>query len=242
MEQTLQPYEKGGYRFQIRPNTSDVKGVDEVMGGGYRRTRPFQFDVQPGEQWIDFGAMVGAFSAYALMKGAAKVVSVEPDPDHIRILRINAPAAQVVEGAVVTDAMAAGKTVVLNRNDKRGNTWRNSVMRTWQGGSNVEVKAWNIREILDMTHGDICIKMDIEGMEMPMLEWLLSHPDYMGRVKKLVFEWSFDVDDDLERFRAVLGRLKATFPAVAPEKTYDTHAKWPKTWFPACTTIFCTRV
>lgn len=209
------------------------------MGGGYRRTRPFTFDVEAGEVWIDLGSMIGAFSAYALSRGAARVIAVEPDPDHVRILQINAPSAEVVQAAVITDAMEPCKSLNLHRNDKRGNTWRNSVMRTWQGGTTVEVPAKNIRDILDMTTGEVCIKMDIEGMEMPMLEWLLSHPDYLAQVKKLVFEWSFDVDDDLDRFRAVLGRLQSAFTNVAPVKTYQGEQKWPKSWFPACTTIFC---
>lgn len=241
MEQTLQPYSKGGITFQVRPGTSDVKGVDEVMGGGYRRTRPFRFDVDEGDRWIDLGAMVGAFSAYAASRGARRVVAVEPDPDHVRILKLNAPEAEVVHAAVVTDASL--HSVTLNRNDKRGNTWRNSIMRTWQGGSTVEVPAVHISSLIDSVGSqELCIKMDIEGMEMPILEWLIEHPEQLRRVKKLAFEWSFDVDDDLNRFRHVMKTLIAAFPNVAPVKLYEGESNWPKSWFPACTTIFCSRV
>lgn len=241
MEQTLLPYDAGGYRFLARPGTSDKKGIDEVMGGGYRRTRPFAFDVEPGETWIDLGAMIGAFSAYALsVRGAARVIAVEPDPYHVNILRLNANKADIVEGAVVLDDR---KTVTLNRNDKRGNTWRNSIMREWQGGSKVEVPAIHFAWLLGYAGGkDVCLKIDIEGMEMPLLEWLLANPEQLSAVKKLVFEWSFDVDPDLNRFRNVMTLLYKAFPNVAPMKLYEGYESWPKAWFPACTTIFCSRV
>lgn len=237
MEQTLLPYEARGLRFMARPGTSDKKGIDEVMGGGYRRTRPFAFDVMPGEEWLDLGAMIGAFSAYAIMRGASKVTAVEPDPDHIKILRMNAATADIKEGAIVLDGR---EKILLNRNDKRGNTWRNSVMREWQGGSKVEVPAFHVSTLISP---GTCVKMDIEGMEMPVLEWLLSEQGKAALewIPKLVFEWSFDVDPDLTRFRAVMLGLQRAFPNVAPMKLYEGYDQWPKSWFPACATIFCMR-
>lgn len=239
MKQELQAYEIGGRTFQLRPDTSDIKGIDEVMKGGYRRSRPFAFDVEPGEVWIDLGAMVGAFSAYAEMKGAARVIAVEPDPDHVRILQLNAPKAEIKAGAVVIDEGVSH--VTLNRNDKRGNTWRNSIMRKWQGGSTIEVAAIRLETLLAAAGDNVCIKMDIEGMEMPVLEYLLQHPESLAKVKKLVFEWSFDVDGDLARYRNVMSGLAAAFANVAPLKEYAGYDTWPKSWFPACTTIFCMR-
>lgn len=222
----------------MRPEyPSDFKAVDEVVGGGYRRTRPFAFDVEPGEEWLDLGAMIGAFSAYAESKGAKRVIAVEPDPEHIRVLRMNSDAT-VAAGAVVTDDRTM---ITLNRNDKRGNTWRNSVMREWQGGSKIDVPAYHIKGLFEQFKDEVCVKMDIEGMEMPILEWLLAHPAQMKRIKKLVFEWSFDVDADLGRFRKVMHALMDEFPNVAPSKLYEGTAEWPSSWFPACTTIFCKR-
>ena len=240
MSQTLEPYEAGGYRFMLRPNTSDHKGVDEVMKGGYRRTRPFAFDVEAGEQWIDLGAMVGGFTVYAGMRGGV-VRAVEADPLHVKILVANAskfPGVNIVHAAVVADDR---KIVTLHRNDAKGNTWRNSIIRPWRGGTQVDVPTVHISDLINLAGENVCIKMDIEGEEMPVLEWLLDHPVALAKVKKLTFEWSFDVDPNLKRFRLVMARLMLNFPNVAPGKMYSEQDVWPKTWFPPCTTIFCMR-
>lgn len=240
----LELYAAGGLTFTIRPGTSDKKAIDEVITRrGYRKTKPFAFDVAPGETWLDLGANIGSFSAYALARGAAHVIAVEPDPVHVELLRLNAkPHAlsklTILEVAVVADDR---KSATLHLNTRAGNTWRNSIERAWKGGEDREITCLNIGNLISKIDGEFCIKMDIEGTEIPILEWLLAHGDVMQRVRKLVFEWSFDVNPDLKRFRSVMTALMAAFPYVQPRKLYETEDVWPASWFPPAITIFCKR-
>lgn len=229
-----------GLEFFVRENTSDIKSVQEAAGGGYRRTRPFKFDVQPGELWLDFGANIGGFSKYAASHAATSVFAYEADPENYALLERNIAGMSVlpIQAAVVADER---KTAVMSQNTAKGNVWRNSIERTWRGGSEVEVDCVHISEVMQAIPTSVNIKMDIEGSEMAIMEWLLSNYEAMRKVNKLVFEWSFDVDDNLDRFRAVLFGLMRTFNFVAPQKDYQGHKKWPKSWFPPCTTIFCKR-
>lgn len=252
MDTKLDRYHTGdGLIFHIRPSTSDVKSIDEVVNGkGYERSRPFPFSVEAGERWLDLGANIGAFSVYALSKGAG-VIAVEPDPENYELMcaNIKEQAKRMGEGApmpryglkvaVVGDSR---KKAILHQNTANGNVWRNSIERAWRGGGQVEVRCVHISTILDtyfIPGQKINIKMDIEGTEMPIIEWLVTQPEILRRINKLVFEWSFDVDPDLKRFRKVMNRLKAIFGNVAPNNMYQTFDVWEKSWFPPCKTIFC---
>ena len=84
---------------------------------------------------------------------------------------------------------------------------------------------------------DYC-KMDIEGAEMPILETT-------NKVfKKLVYEWSFDIDPSLPRFWKVIEKQMQAYKNMPDigntgkfkSRDYDV---WQKSWFPACANIYC---
>lgn len=245
MRSKVKIYSAGGIDFKVRPDTSDVKSIKEVVEDrGYRRVRPFQFDVEKGEAWIDLGANIGAFTAYALERGAKLVVAVEPDPESSELVKMNVERYgehryEILHVAVVADDRP---TATLHQNTAHGNVWRNSIEREWKGGESCTVPCMHIATMLSAFSAEtpVCIKMDIEGTEMPILEWLVEHPEYFGRIQKLTFEWSFDVDPDLVRFRRVMTKLKNYFDVV-PENMYEGHDSWPTSWFPPCKTIYALR-
>ena len=79
--------------------------------------------------------------------------------------------------------------------------------------------------------------MDIEGAEMLILE------NTNKVFKKLVYEWSFDIDGSLKRFWNIIESQKKIYEvaeigntAKFKSRDYDT---WQKSWFPACTNVFC---
>jgi hypothetical protein len=75
--------------------------------------------------------------------------------------------------------------------------------------------------------------MDIEGAEMAILEAMDEFP------KKMVFEWSFDIDESLTRYRKLIKKLGPKYQNVkAPSYSYD-YVTWQKSWFPACANVFC---
>jgi len=57
--------------------------------------------------------------------------------------------------------------------------------------------------------------------------------------KKLVFEWSFDVDDSIDRYRNVCYKLENKYKNVHWGKIKEEHKEWKKEWFPPCKTVFC---
>lgn len=238
----IQEYRADGISFFIRPETSDKKSVDEVvLQKGYQRFRPFRFTVEEGETWIDCGANIGAFTVWALHSGARRVIAYEPDPDNYEVLKLNM---RQFDGGRFTLHRAAlvaddQKRATLYQNTAKGNVWRNSIMRPWKGGQSVSVRCQNVLTALAEVKGDLNIKMDIEGAEMPILELIAHDRAILDRIRKLTFEWSFDVDPDLVRFRNVLHRLKDAFPHLSPEAEYHGHDTWPASWFPPCKTIYC---
>ena len=241
----LEIVEVGGLKFYTRTGTSDRKGIDEVVAGkGYKRSKPFSFVPEVGETWIDLGANVGAFSVWALAHGAKEVIAFEPDPESAQMCEMNLRAQElkpyqsfkVHQLAMVADER---ESATLYQNTAKGNVWRNSIERPWRGGESVTVKCVSMAKRMEAEVGPVNLKIDIEGTEMPIIEMLVAHPEYMKKINKMAFEWSFDVDPSLIRFRNVMNKLREYFPNVAPGNMYEAEDVWPASWFPPCKTIFC---
>jgi len=144
-------------------------------------------------------------------------------------LKLNGFNADIVCAALVHNETKRANLYTGNN----GNVWRNSLFKNWNGKGLV-VDCLNFDETVP---DGVCVKMDIEGGEMPILE-------ATRRVfKKMVFEWSFGIDASLPRFWAVIDRLNdqyniASMGNVARIKTRDYNI-WQKSWFPACTNVYC---
>lgn len=59
------------------------------------------------------------------------------------------------------------------------------------------------------------------------------------QTKKLVFEWSFDMDDNIERYRAAVQKLRGIYPNVKADSISEKHKVWQKSWFPPCKNVWC---
>ena len=219
--------------FLIRPGTSDPKAIEEVVEqNGYQRPRK-NFVIEPGEEWVDLGANIGAFSILAAHLGAKKISAFEADPNSFELLKENIKLngfEKIIEAhhfAVIADRQ---KKAWLSVSEKNKNFWRNSIAKQWQGSRMIQVPCVHFSETF---FPDRCVKMDIEGSEMPILEKL----DFA--TKKLVFEWSFDIDKSCERFRAVVQRLEKNFSSVDYSPIPSQVMEWPGEWFPAAKMVWC---
>jgi len=219
-----------GIKFYHRENTSDLKTFEEVIGKDVYRKKGMT--VERGEHWVDCGGNVGAFALLACSLGA-KVTVYEPDPYNCEMihknLKLNGFNAEVVCAGLVHNEVKKTKLFVGNN----GNVWRNSMFKNWNG-KGLKVDCVNFDEVVP---DGVCIKIDIEGAEMPILE------NTKRKFKKLVFEWSFDIDPSLPRFWNIIEKLEKTQKVMSVGNTakfksrdYDT---WQKSWFPACTNVFC---
>ncbi len=124
--------------------------------------------VRPGEVVLDCCAHVGVVTHAALSRGAARVISVEPDPVNQECLRRN-----------FEREIAAGRVVVLKKAvwDREGtlefqrseqNLGANTAVMT-QSGDKIQVSATTIDRIAEEYGRIDYIKMDIEGSERKAL-------------------------------------------------------------------------
>jgi FkbM family methyltransferase len=219
-----------GIKFFYRENTSDLKTFEEVVGSDVYRKKGMT--IEKGEKWVDCGGNVGAFTLLACSLGA-KVTVYEPDPNNCAMieknLALNGFEANVIcAGLVHNDTKKANLYVGNN-----GNVWRNSMFKNWNG-KGLKVDCVNFDEVVQ---DGVCVKMDIEGAEMPILE------NTQRKFKKLVYEWSFDIDPSLSRFWNIIDLQKKDYNIKFEEHRtcYDDKREglWKKSWFPACTNVFC---
>lgn len=208
-----------------RPDTSDEKACREVIDrNAYQKPR-LGFTLEEGDRWLDAGAHIGTFSALALHRGADRVVAVEPVPEFWLMMKLNtSPADRIFryEG-IVTPPGDDKPRVVYVREGRTG--WRSTTLRTrrMDATSQIVAPAFPIDRLISAFDLD-CVKLDIEGAEVEMLE-VWTPPD---TVRKLVFEWSFDVDDHTARLRSVLASLENSGFKLAYPGQVDRIEKWRK--------------
>ena len=213
-------------KFIVRDGTSDIKTFDEVIiNNTYQRK---EFQISPDEHWLDLGGNVGAFAVLALSKGAT-VDIYEPDPFSCKMieknLKVNNYNANIIQKAVVANDKKKMTMYVGNNNQ----VWRNSLYKNW-GNEKFTVECIHFSEIVDENSN---VKMDIEGAEMEILESMQTFP------KKMVFEWSFDVDPSLTRYRKILSKMNDNYAVVKGSEFNMAYVEWQKSWFPPCTNVYC---
>ena len=222
--------EINGIKFFCREGTSDLKTFEEVIGRDVYQKKGMK--IEAGETWYDCGGNVGAFTLLACSKGA-KVKVFEPDHYNCEMieknLKLNNFKAEIVCAALVHNEVKEAVLFVGNN----GNVWRNSLFKNWNGRG-LKIKCINFDNNFE---DDICVKMDIEGGEMLILE------NTNKVFKKIVYEWSFDIDPSLNRLWNLIDKQKNIYDIKFEEHRvcYDDkrETQWQKSWFPACTNVFC---
>lgn len=206
----------------FRAGTSDRKAIEEVWDRGTYEKPRLGFTVQSGERWIDGGANVGGFSRLVLESGGS-VTAYEPEPGNFSLLERNAVGA-VCERKCLT---LGGGDVRLNVQAKPLQQRRHSIRFARRGSVPLIVPSVAFEDAI-VGH-DGC-KLNIEGEEIAILS---SRPS-LGGLQKLVFEWSFDVDDRCETLRGVLEWLHGSFANVRTSRTI-VGDRW--VWYPP--NVFC---
>lgn len=226
----LRQSEINNIKYFYREGFSDKKTFDEVIGNDTYQKKGMR--IMPGEHWMDCGGNVGAFTLLACSKGASVTV-YEPDPYNCEMieknLKLNNFKAEIKQAALVHNDKKEIILFIGNNN----NVWRNSIVKKWNN-KGIKVPCLNFDQ--EAAKHQNC-KMDIEGAEMLILE----NTNHV--FKKLVFEWSFDIDASLPRFWNIIERLQKNYEVqnignTAKFQTRD-YDVWQKSWFPACTNVFC---
>lgn len=230
----IKKIEMGPFLLNVRDGYSDEKTFKEVIGQNVYQKKGFK--ILSGENWMDCGGNVGAFTVLASKLGA-KVTTYEPCPENCKMIELNLKENNLNANIVNAALVAKNEKFVMLHTGSNNQVWRNSLYKQWRGGKKIKVKALNFdQEAINFD----CCKMDIEGAEMPILE--------SSKVvfKKLVYEWSLDIDPSLERLWRVYDNQLKQYKSVVVEKEASCavksrkHNVWQKSWFPACTNVFCT--
>ncbi len=220
----------------IRPDTTDIKVIKEVLQDNVYEKK---FKIDGTDNWLDLGGNIGTFALLALSRGAA-VVTCEPEKENLHILSKNLnhnfPGGKwnIVPAAITVDTKSS-LDLYLCKGEY--NKYRHTIFPK-RGRSTVKVQNVNIHKLL--TDGAFnAIKMDIEGAEIPILEHLTEQDYVKYGIKKLVFEYSFDVDDSIPRFMSIIKKLSKVFSMVHYTKVKPDELHY--TYFPAMTIVYCTR-
>jgi len=188
---------------------------------------------------LDVGAHIGVFTRAALAAGAARVVAVEPEPSNAALWRQNcagagaAGTASLVEAAVVRHAAEAGSATLLlgvARSDGMDNTWRHALRglshyKAEEGARAVEVRSVPFFELLDETI--TFVKMDYEGAELALLRGY--ERGAWKNVRRLVFEYSFAKQPEMQAFAEVVEELEREGFTVYYEGkgSWERLERWP---------------
>jgi FkbM family methyltransferase len=217
-----------GIKFFYREDFSDLKTFEEVLGNKVYLKKGMT--INPGEKWMDCGGNVGAFTLLAASKGA-KVTVYEPDPFNCDMIKknlaLNGLSAEIKQAALVHNHVKEITLFIGNNNQ----TWRNSIVKKWNN-KGIKVPCLNFdSEAKDFD----CCKMDIEGAEMLILE------NTNKVFNKLVYEWSLDIDRNINRLRTLIKIQEKIYSKIIEDgsilKLPDESL--PKKIARACTNIFC---
>lgn len=233
-----QSFEKRVIGVKVREGTTDDKVIVEVLANNAYQKKKYGFLLEDNERWIDMGANIGVFSLLVLAKKGTSVVCIEPETENIRLLHEN-----LMINSTPSRYTVIEKALSLNKEERlflcRGdyNKYRHTLYPIRHRES-VKVETVNPNEIVK--EGD-CVKMDIEGTEIQLLEDPLAYLEdgWIRKAKKLVFEYSFDRDPSVLRFLEIIKRLRGVFTNVHYSKVKDTDITY--NYYPMCTMVFCSK-
>jgi len=165
-----------------RPNTLDEYIFKEI------KSSYSCLDIQEGDIVLDVGANIGAFSKYALEKGALNVFAYEPEPENFDLLIANTsmiPSHKIFRfqcAVVGTDQTE----VELYINSKKNKGLH--MTREVRGRDSISVRAENFCKIIDKLKPNK-IKIDVEGAEYGFMP--IEFPDFVDRiVMELHFQYN----------------------------------------------------
>ena len=218
--------------FVTRPDTTDQKVLDEVIKRNVYEHKKFGFLIKDCPIWFDLGANIGTFTCLASSKGC-NVISFEPEPDNFRLLNENIQLNNSQNVLSLQEGVVAGPDSTLDLYICKGdyNKYRHTIFKK-RGRQSISIKVKNFQKVLDEFKPN-GIKIDIEGAEIELLESIKVWPSY---VTHIVFEYSFDIDPSIARFKAIVDSLATQFQ-VHHRKVDWTLEKW--LYFPQAIIVYC---
>lgn len=198
--------------WDIEHRDEDMPIVREVYHGNQYHNSKLGFGIEKGDLWLDIGAHIGCFTKKCQYYGA-NTRSYEPDIDNFNLLKENS------EGECYNVAVGdkAGKVDLI----KGSKCYFNKVTP----GNNINQVAFE-----DILIPNCCVKMDIEGAEIPILD----NCDFTG-IRKMVFAYHIKSDPSRTNFVKRMDRLKQWFSIVHHQDIKSEHMNF----FPNEIIVYC---
>jgi len=208
---------RGAWNIVHRPQ--DIPIIKEVYHGNGYHKKDIGFGIEQGDLWIDIGAHIGCFSKKAINYGAS-VNSYEPTMT-FDILKQNVPVECCFNFAVCSDKYNES-TVQMNIHEL---SYFNKIKADETNGLTVQV-----RKFKDVLKPGCCVKMDIEGSEMDILD-----NDQFNDIKKMVIAYHINVDPSVSNLVRRVDKLRQYFRVVWHQPVSGTVMKF----FPNELFIYC---
>jgi FkbM family methyltransferase len=198
---------RDGSRLDGRELLADLLAEHQILA-----ERDPQKHVRAGDIVLDCGAHVGVFTAKALEQGAAKVISIEPEPTNVECLRRNF-AAEIAAGRVIVlpkGVWNEEKTLTLY--EGVDNSGMNHVVKAGLGpsGRGIEIPVTTIDNLVGALQLDRVdfIKMDIEGAER---EALTGAADTLRRFRPRMMIDTYHRRGDMEVLPRIIRQAHADY-------------------------------
>lgn len=216
-----------------RPGTTDEKVIDEVLRRNVYERKKMEFHLNQAPVWLDLGANIGTFSLKATTSGC-RVVAYEPEPENFNILVENTRGLSVtpVKAAIVASSDKSTQPLYLCKGDY--NKYRHTLTKI-RGRLTIDVDVHIFKDVLDQFRPN-GVKMDIEGAEIDILDSMTTWPTH---VTHLVFEYSFDRDRSITRFKKIIDQLKENFTHVHHPKMDWNREKYD--FYPPAVIVYAKR-
>jgi FkbM family methyltransferase len=197
-----------GTKMRVYPgmNRSDkiMLGMPHTFDANERRLLAEQLAKTPNPSFIDIGANIGAYSAFASGLGLnVKTVAIEADPEMFARLNFN-----LGDKVTKLNIAVADKEGVLPFYLNDHNRGENSLVAS--NGRKIEVPAKTLKQILDEQgiERPTAMKIDVEGMETVILKAFFDSVD-SSRYPQLII--SEHIHNNIEGSEVIKTAYKVVF-------------------------------
>jgi FkbM family methyltransferase len=201
----------GAFQFRVRRLTCDVNFVHNVVRD--KEYFPPEITIAPTDTIVDIGGNIGTFAVLAAsMVPQGRVITVEPDPENLRLLRYNL-ALNDAQVTVLPYAVAATPGTIPFYAASEGG-YHTILPERGATHTVTRVEAKTLASILADVDRCHLLKIDCEGAEYEFLPTL--PPDVAARIDQIAMEYH-RVPDAEKRLKASLAGLGSKFSVIKHE-------------------------
>lgn len=174
-----------GQKFRLYPSTNrgdkNVLTAPQFFDRHERAALAEFFGQNPQAAFIDLGANIGVYSAYAAQLGFKQIIAIEPDPEIYA--RLNFNLSENVQKLNIAIAEEEGVLPFYINEDNRG---ENSLVN--KTGREVTVSARPLLAIVreNLVDKKYALKVDVEGMEEKIFKQLFASAEAVEELPSLI--------------------------------------------------------